>query len=518
MNWRQINSAAVDSQLDGEAIASEFAESFPVLAENKVRKNILDEAAQCADNVRRRLILDDPYTADNARLMESEREFASGVYDAPAIRKDLDAFGKLAKKAGEYSGKEMDIWSKSIDKIDKAASIAELSGKFSSPGVRKRKDAEKAGNDRRILRSRLLKKWHKVLDKAQSEWELNAIAEYRRGLMEKLREWLEMLQQFADILKGLGFYTGLLVDLSKGNLSLGDIEQMRRWAEYIAKDDHVKKLCDMLGRLRVAEKTKQKEMAKRISYVDAFVPDIDSKEEIVGVRIGREIEYALPQEKALLADEETSLLFDLKFAEGRLMCFDMEGLSVGGEKTQERVMIEKEQAEKMGPVIICVDTSGSMNGMPETIAKAVALFMATRALAQKRDCMLINFSTNIKTLDLSGETGVGEVVRFLRMSFHGGTDVAPALNHAVDVMKKENYKKSDLLIVSDFVMGDVPDNIRQTISAAKSDGNKFYSLCVGDDVFPSRLRDIFDGEWVYNPQTGGIVALHEALHNIGDSR
>ena len=90
--------------------------------------------------------------------------------------------------------------------------------------------------------------------------------------------------------------------------------------------------------------------------------------------------------------------------------------------------------------------------------------------------------------------------------------------NAVGMMGKENYKKSDLLIVSDFVMGDTSDALRKKISAVKTGGNKFYSLCVGDDVFPSRLRDIFDKEWVYNPHTGGIFSLHEMLHNVDGSR
>lgn len=91
-------------------------------------------------------------------------------------------------------------------------------------------------------------------------------------------------------------------------------------------------------------------------------------------------------------------------------------------------------------MFVCIDTSGSMNGAPETVAKAVALFMATKAKEQKRPCYLINFSTNIDTLDFSADVGMESLMRFLQMSFHGGTDVTPALEHALDMMEKDTHR------------------------------------------------------------------------------
>ena len=41
---------------------------------------------------------------------------------------------------------------------------------------------------------------------------------------------------------------------------------------------------------------------------------------------------------------------------------------------QEEVMMEKKKPK--GPIIICVDTSGSMHGTPENIAKTVAFALA----------------------------------------------------------------------------------------------------------------------------------------------
>ena len=150
-----------------------------------------------------------------------------------------------------------------------------------------------------------------------------------------------------------------------------------------------------MGRLRRAEKTKRQELVRTRTTIAEYVPDINSREEIVGLDLGNDIERVVPQELTLLSDEETSVLFDVKLAEGRLMCFEMEGTQSRSREVEEELVSEIEDEEKLGPVIVCVDTSGSMQGSPEIIAKAVTLFMATRAVSQKRNCFLINFSTNI---------------------------------------------------------------------------------------------------------------------------
>lgn len=226
-----------------------------------------------------------------------------------------------------------------------------------------------------------------------------------------------------------------------------------------------------MARLRFAEQTTRQERIKAVSTVTEYVPDINSREEIVGVYLGKDIEHALPQEIALLSDDDTSVLFDMKFVEGRLMCLEMEGTQSRAHDVEEEITAEVEEEEKLGPVIICIDTSGSMQGAPETIAKAVTLYMATRAMSQQRDCYLINFSTGIETLDLSGQIGMAKVMAFLRRSFHGGTDAGPALTHALGMMSKEKYEQSDLLIISDFIMASLPESLAEKISGAKANKN-----------------------------------------------
>lgn len=259
------------------------------------------------------------------------------------------------------------------------------------------------------------------------------------------------------------------------------------------------------------------ERARSVASVKVSLPDINSREEIVGVRLGRDLENLLPAELALLADPDTALLFDLKYVESGLMCFDMQGIQIAQRHIETEEERDVKEAEKKGPMVICIDTSGSMKGMPETVAKAVALFLSAKAREQKRSCYLINFSTGIDTLDLGADVGIEALLRFLQMSFHGGTDVAPALEHALDKMEQDAYRNADLLVVSDFIMSELPKRSLARIENRQLNGNRFHSLVVGKCYMTKRIRSHFENEWVYDPSSSRIHELVRFERNIKKS-
>ncbi|RZF80538.1 VWA domain-containing protein [Pseudoalteromonas sp. CO325X] len=353
----------------------------------------------------------------------------------------------------------------------------------------------------------LIESWQKALDKARSEWELEYISNLRRQLLDEIELLLKLLEQIQPIFDSLGIDPGLLIDFSNGQLNQQDFIEFQRWAKYLSEDEGLRSLCDLLGRVRQFELAEKLERANVTQQLDITLPDIHSNEEIIGIRLGRDLENVLPSEKALLADEVTSLLFDLKYVESRLMCFDMVGHSHQTLEVETEQDILVKDNDSHGPMIVCVDTSGSMSEMPETIAKGVALFMAAKAKKENRPCYLINFSTGIQTLDLTGEMGLASIIDFLKMSFHGGTDVGPALSHALEIMDTEVYKKADLLVISDFIVGHLCADTLKRIEAQRENGNRFYSLVVGDIFMSRRQESLFDHEWVFNPISGSINEL-----------
>jgi uncharacterized protein with von Willebrand factor type A (vWA) domain len=194
----------------------------------------------------------------------------------------------------------------------------------------------------------------------------------------------------------------------------------------------------------------------------------------------------------------------------------MQGISFAEDEHEIEIEVDQTQKEneQQGPMILCVDTSGSMQGEPENIAKAMALFLASQARSQARPCYLINFSTGIETFDLTGSEGLSSLISFLSKSFHGGTDVAPALDHALKVIKQELYEKADVLVISDFIMGTLPSSTLEALNIQREYGNSFYSLVVGDCFMTERLKTHFDHEWVYNPRSSKIHELVQFSRNI----
>nr|MBG8990981.1 VWA domain-containing protein [Neisseria meningitidis] len=357
-------------------------------------------------------------------------------------------------------------------------------------------------------------KWQQQLDYAKSQWYLKQLNQLRQEFIDKLKQELDTIRQLAEQLEQFGFEAGLWFDNSIGNLSQQNIEEMKRWLNYLTQDKNAQQIAELLGKMRQIEQSEKIEQVKQTVYTKSPQIDVNSREEIIGLRLGKDLEYVLPSELALMADEETSTLFDLKFLESKLMCFELQGMTYCDAPTEIIVEQKSQEDEKLGPMILCVDTSGSMVGLPENIAKAMALFLGAKAKSENRSCFVINFSTGIETFELTSKTGISNLIAFLRQSFHGGTDAAPALRHALKMMEQEIYQKADLLMISDFVMNSLPDDLLASIEIQRETGNQFNSLVIGDAFMSKRLKTHFDREWIYNPNVQTIQELVQFKKDI----
>ena len=514
---------------DSDQDLANLRKQFSIARDKTVGAQLTMEASKFESETKRKLILDNPFAEHKSILTAAKKSFNAEVFDLSTIQKDFEAYRRLAIQTKTRIDAKS-FWREEIRKIKEQQEKLHESEKLSEQESIHEADkeslhmteparrlcVEQLREDMKILRGLLLERWQYMLDQEYAKWKLNRIDEYRREFMEKLKNWLELLQKLMNPLKQLGIEPGRLFDLSQDRLSFADVEQIRRWADYFSENEDVQRLCEMLGRLRTAERIKREEWIKTTEVTSETRPDINSHEEISGIRAGINIAHVLPQELALLADEETAILFDMKFAENRLMCFEMTGYLIEDIAVETDELTENWEEEKAGPMIICVDTSGSMHGQPEIIAKAVALYMTTAAIRQKRNCYLINFSNRIESKDLSSIANIPKLIEFLKKSFQGGTDIAPAVAHALAMMKTENYQKSDLLVISDFLMDNLPQEQRTAITEAKTGGNKFYSLAIGDIFLRGISRDIFDGEWVYNPDTSGIRKLLDIANSVSE--
>jgi len=481
-------------------IGDEIRASYSSLLNDSdaIQNHVAEKIRQWESTTMSFLSSDSPFLSHHQKLLDWQCRLESPPIPENDLREAVNDYTHFCKVIGHPANET--FWRKQFESKAPQTSIARQFADDTSIGTRL-----------------LLAEWKKRMDQIQAEWEFREIESRRAALMEQLRKLMRLLQILGEQLESLGLDTGVLLDLSKGKLTAQDIQQFERWAKYLATDAGIQRLCDLLGKIRQIEMSETIERVKSVESVKVILPDINSREEIVGIRLGRDIEHVLPAELALLADPDTALLFDLKYAESGLMCFDMQGIQnihLHVETNEERSVKE---AEKQGPMVICIDTSGSMNGIPETVAKAVALFLSAKAKEQKRPCYLINFSTGIDTLDLGADVGMEALLRFLQMSFHGGTDVAPALEHALDTMEQDMYRNADLLVVSDFIMSELPERSLARIENRRLDGNRFHSLVVGACYMTQRTRSHFDNEWIYDPCSSSIHELVSFERSISNA-
>jgi uncharacterized protein with von Willebrand factor type A (vWA) domain len=373
-----------------------------------------------------------------------------------------------------------------------------------------KKSLEPIRNDSRSIsfqsvKEHLSDKWEKLLIEKELKWELDIIEKERKKFWdEDIYKQIEKLKKLQELLAPFTNELGRFWDMSKGNWHKVDFGILEKYAEFLKEEKSLQELAEMLGRMWQAEREYEEEIFTDIIFKPTWKVEHANKSEFIGIHESDDISSMLPSEAALLADEETELLFYKKFAEKKLQTFDYQAKVLSLEKEKSENKQQKRREEKKGPFIICVDTSASMEGVPERIAKTLCFALLKMAVRDNRKCYLISFSTNYETFDLVDfKNNLEKLSEFLLMSFHGGTNVEPAIQEALAMLEKPDYKKADIIVVSDFLMDNLHEETINLINIAKENKTKFHSLEIGN----SEYKDInkFDVNWVYNTNSKDCV-------------
>lgn len=368
-----------------------------------------------------------------------------------------------------------------------------------------------------VLRRNFIGDMEKSLIDRKNKWEQERIDEMRKTFLDELYKKIQNFKRLEKLLSPFIKDFGRLWDLSEGIFETSGFEILEQFAKLLEQDQSLQELAEILGKQNRAQSIFEKELRDKVVIKTEWHPQNAYRGEIKGICFSNDISSVLPSELALMKNPATKKLFQLRFAQKQLLSFEYQRNAerTREESTQEEVSIEKK--EPKGPVIICVDTSGSMHGTPENIAKTVTFALSKIALEEERKCYLISFSTGIETLDMSdfkkGDS-LQKLVRFLQMSFNGGTDASPALQHAIKMLQSNDYKNADVLMISDFVMADLPNDLIDAIEVEKEKNTDFYSLVIGTSGNQGAIN-CFNHNWSYN--TNDIHAsrhLVEQLHSI----
>jgi uncharacterized protein with von Willebrand factor type A (vWA) domain len=464
-----------------------FAYSIDEILSNPTMKELCAKDPELAEKITQEIL--DFVNTTKKQLNKSQNLFESEV--------ELKNEFQQSKKS-EFKNK----WKRVTPTIKENYDKKELDTTFYEKEFKKSLD-EKIKNDKdkpsfESVKEHFNEKWEELLYKKQTKWELDQIEEQRKKFCEELYKRIEELKKLQEALEPFTKELGRLWDMSKGNLQWVNLDILKRYAELLQRDKSLKELAEMLGKIRQAEKEYEEELFANIRLKPEWKVEHASKADLIGIHESDDLSSLLPSEAALLADETIQSVFFKKFAEKKLQTFEYQAkmLSYREDEFQDKRQKEKEEAK--GPFIICVDTSGSMHGTPETVAKTLCFAILKIAIRDNRKCYLISFSTGIETLNLTDfKNSLDKIISFLSLSFHGGTDATPAMREALRMLTTQDYKKADVIMVSDFVMSAFDKTTQDQIKSAKDNKTKFHSLVIGNSQNPATIKD-FDSNWFYD--------------------
>ena len=312
---------------------------------------------------------------------------------------------------------------------------------------------------------------------------MQADSEQARWLRSKLDQtWLERIRAWnsvEEIFGELGRKLNLGWDLTHGVLHHVGWENVVKIHELIKKLPQVAEVARTIGRLRESDNatvTETRQVVKAISRVVEELQMVrlpDAREQTEGVHRSADLPRMLPAETMLLHHPAGRKLWQARLAEHTLATYQVSGYGLEIVPRTETDHVESTEtfARKLdrGPVIICLDTSGSMQGVPETVAKAISFELMRLAAAEQRKCYLYTFSG---PRDLEGreltldQAGLQRIIGLLSMSFHGGTDISSPMRDAVAKLSQAGWERADIILVSDGEFS-VPSDIQTMVQEAK---------------------------------------------------
>ena len=194
-----------------------------------------------------------------------------------------------------------------------------------------------------------------------------------------------------------------------------------------------------------------------------------AKSDITGITIGDNLSSLLPSETALLSCPATQPTFYHNYVEKRLQIFASASSGNAPVTHQD------------GPVIICLDTSGSMRG--EKVEIACNLTMAITIIAQrrKRDVLVVKYSDWHFLLKVTKLSRQREDLEKFLSSYQGCGNAENELFRWLfkDILPNEKaFDTADILCITDFGWEPLNDYTIKLIESFKRKGMIFNGLNV----------------------------------------
>lgn len=309
-----------------------------------------------------------------------------------------------------------------------------------------------------------------------------------RRLVERWKKPIDAMNKAGKAFQGFESLLG------SGEFSLdGNVWNRKGWQkmdELREKLENIKELRDLVrslgrgggwGPLRRAP-TQHLDMNARMGLLRTTL----EAQETRGLTRSDDISRLLPSEAATLARgikiPASKLIFYAKLVEKSLQTYERDGW--GEFPTQ--IDIDRREIRPTadrGPILLCVDTSGSMRGPREVVAKALTLECMRAAKIQERGCYVFAFAgvREVRELELNMDAkSIENILEFLEKTFNGGSNFNAPIQMCLERLTQAQWANSDILLVSDGELRQPEHEIMRKLSGAKDKlGLRVHGLILG---------------------------------------
>jgi uncharacterized protein with von Willebrand factor type A (vWA) domain len=296
-------------------------------------------------------------------------------------------------------------------------------------------------------------------DEAAAQRAREAVSRVRRALRTAASKADAQLGELEEAATGLGCGSEAG---SPGRIQGPRSEVVQR----LRSDERLRRIAKLAGRLRAQAIQKQNTKAAH------------GREELCDVEAGDDLGRLLPSESVLLADEDLEALLYRRLLERSALQYQLRG--------------QDHRAE--GPIVLCLDESGSMRGARDEWAKAVALAMMEVAARQNRAFSVVHFDGAVTSVDRFAQpkaVGLDALLACVSSFSGGGTSIASALGEANrllrDAAEQRAFARADVVLITDGVDHDRDGQLRQ-LDGLRAHGAALFAVGIASAV-PAWISD-----------------------------
>jgi hypothetical protein len=250
----------------------------------------------------------------------------------------------------------------------------------------------------------------------------------------------------------------------------GEIARLLALHEHARKSPALQRVVELAGRMTRVVLSKHRARPRH------------GPDEVHDVEQGGDLGRLLPSELMALASRAPAL-----------RALRRDTLVRFSEKKTAQYALRSVTPEHKGPLVVCLDESGSMWGRPAEWAEALALALMALARKEKRAFALVTFHHEVTSVQQwpTARATVEEITAVLGRSSGGGTDFQHPLERGLELIKGSGaFKTADLIVVTD---GDAPTDgwgkgWRETATKA---GVRLWAVLIG--AARTRLNPLADG-------------------------